>query len=86
MKIYQHILHLAVLLAVATDSFILSEIDGHLSRLTEAVATYENYNTLLANKLKQTDETIWEEKIIPMMVYENKVWESPMGTCLGITV
>jgi uncharacterized damage-inducible protein DinB len=44
----------------------------------DAINAYETANAKLEKAVNSVDEKTWDEKIVPMMVAGNNVWECPM--------
>lgn len=64
----------------ATDSFKLIEESGKTFTSVEEAALYtEKYASLLAEKLKATDDKTWDEQIVEFHFDGNKLFEYPMG-------
>ncbi|MDP4285646.1 MAG: DinB family protein [Bacteroidota bacterium] len=78
MEIISHILPHAEELNIATKAFVISEDSKEFSGIEEAAAYFEKNAAEVADNLEKIDDATWEEKIIPLEVFGNKLFEAPM--------
>ena len=79
-EIIGHMLPHAESICKATDSFIATEETGKTYNSIEDAATYfEEYATLLVEKLQATDDTTWNEKVVEFYLNGNKLFAYPMS-------
>ena len=75
-----HMLPHAESICNATDNFIMQEKTGKtFDSVEDAASFFEMYATLLVEKLQNTDNATWDEKIVEFYLDGNKLFAYPMS-------
>jgi uncharacterized damage-inducible protein DinB len=79
-EIIGHMLPHTAAICDATKTFIAAEESGkRFNSVEEAASYFEKYAMLLADRLKETDETTWNEKIVSFQLDGNTLFAYPMS-------
>ena len=72
--------HVADLIEAAEDGVINHRVTAEYPSVEKAIEAFEKDSDKLMELITNTDEKTWNEKIIPMNVFGNKVNEGPLST------
>ncbi|MEP7168504.1 MAG: DinB family protein [Bacteroidota bacterium] len=79
MEIVNHLApHTNEILGVLETGTLNYVTNASFPTVEDAINAFETANAKLEKAVNSVDEKTWDEKIVPMMIGENKVWECPM--------